>query len=382
MKKAFILSTLAVLSASIYAMDMESIWHYSYINPKDESQKISEFEHGTDPNRYGTIFIPAEITEAHHRLSSARMSDLQTHRWNVKTISAYPENRHKIALAVMCKQYHPDFAYIATERNDLPLWKHLLQYRDQIKKILNVDHDNDIFTPPLYLTKRVEMLKFLVEEARASIPNNTDTDKKNAVHYACHYDRSPNMLAYCIQQYPQGVHSKDTQGNTPLLTLCKSGFGETYAKDHYLEDTLDKFKRLKDAGAKLSDKDNLAHSALDIIGNQTNGMHADNVKTLNLFAATIQSAITEQRNARMAAARTQQCSICLENMNENLYELDCLHIFHENCILLTAHAGITTCPLCRAETIPKDLAQANNDDNNNLSIWFEQVIADLDADRL
>lgn len=46
----------------------------------------------------------------------------------------------------------------------------------------------------------------------------------------------------------------------------------------------------------------------------------------------------------------QECSICLENINANtpIYNLDCKHYFHKNCLQLAIKENLL-CPLCRAQ---------------------------------
>ena len=44
-----------------------------------------------------------------------------------------------------------------------------------------------------------------------------------------------------------------------------------------------------------------------------------------------------------------ECTICLENIEDNCTKLDCGHYFHMNCIRNWMLRRNTTCPLCRAE---------------------------------
>tara|TARA_A100001015_G_C15003490_1_gene719619 strand:- start:337 stop:816 length:480 start_codon:yes stop_codon:yes gene_type:complete len=41
------------------------------------------------------------------------------------------------------------------------------------------------------------------------------------------------------------------------------------------------------------------------------------------------------------------CSICLENLEKNLVQLKCGHIFHKNCIDTWYKSQKNTCPICR-----------------------------------
>jgi len=42
----------------------------------------------------------------------------------------------------------------------------------------------------------------------------------------------------------------------------------------------------------------------------------------------------------------EECCICMEEINENVYDLPCSHIFHERCLELWAEKNYD-CPYCR-----------------------------------
>lgn len=46
----------------------------------------------------------------------------------------------------------------------------------------------------------------------------------------------------------------------------------------------------------------------------------------------------------------EECSICLEIINNNIVKLECNHIFHDRCIKMWICNYMTTCPICRIHT--------------------------------
>lgn len=42
----------------------------------------------------------------------------------------------------------------------------------------------------------------------------------------------------------------------------------------------------------------------------------------------------------------EECVICMDNINENVYELPCSHIFHKECLEMWAEKNYD-CPVCR-----------------------------------
>jgi hypothetical protein len=60
----------------------------------------------------------------------------------------------------------------------------------------------------------------------------------------------------------------------------------------------------------------------------------------------------------------EKCSICLENIENNEYNLpECNHNFHTNCIITWFRAGHNCCPLCRNNGING----GNNSSNTSLN---------------
>ena len=52
---------------------------------------------------------------------------------------------------------------------------------------------------------------------------------------------------------------------------------------------------------------------------------------------------------------SEECSICLESMENNKYTLECNHTFHTNCILKWFRNGNSICPLCKQTKIHQDI---------------------------
>ena len=210
--------------------------------------------------------------------------------------------------------------------------------------------------------------------------------KGNIIHRSCMHNRSPAILAYCLDKYPEGANSAASGGYTPLHVLCHFGLGTSIPNPKELPNVLEKLATLKKAGANFCLQTNNAKSALRIVELQIYRKEynatfwAAEIKALSILATHINAAVKEQqtllnaaieeqqkqralvRAAKIAEATGQDCSICLEPMNTNLHALDCLHVFHEDCVLQTTHAGQKTCPLCRANTLPQDTTQKDDDD--------------------
>lgn len=52
-----------------------------------------------------------------------------------------------------------------------------------------------------------------------------------------------------------------------------------------------------------------------------------------------------------------ECSICLSEYEEGdkIRELECKHMFHNNCLEKWLHGCEATCPLCRSTVVPKEI---------------------------
>lgn len=46
-----------------------------------------------------------------------------------------------------------------------------------------------------------------------------------------------------------------------------------------------------------------------------------------------------------------RCGVCLDDMDDRVFESSCSHAFHAECTLKMLLANITTCPLCRAPLV-------------------------------
>lgn len=64
------------------------------------------------------------------------------------------------------------------------------------------------------------------------------------------------------------------------------------------------------------------------------------------------------------------CAICLSELNENdnIYDLNCNHKFHTNCIVDWFRSSSGNCPLCNDNPF-------NNDDNNNNNLVNEYFLS-------
>ena len=342
-----------------------------------ENQALFALYESTDPNRYGPLNLPTQITDQDHQDAACLVEKIKQNEFEFKAGYAMRHHlvRHDIARAVICKQYHNIFPAIATDASDLPLWKHLNKYREQIKQTHNIDvvsaRINPFYDPPLLASSSLEIVKFLIETAQASIPLSRDVSDRTVIHSACRYDRSPAILAYCLEKYPAGIRDIDNLGGyTPLHYLCRCGLDACN-----LPDVLAKLAILKKAGANFLQQANNAISALDIVEHQINQKQqydaifwAAQITALSTLATHIRAAMEEQqtllnaqralaRAAKIAEATGQNCSLCLQPMHADLHALDCFHVFHEDCVLQMTHAGHTKCPLCRANTLPKDTTQ-------------------------
>ena len=397
MKKIIVIVSSLLLISPLYSMyniDIDPINHTITI----ADQELLALYESTDPNRYGPLNLPTQITDQDHQDAVCLVEKIKQNEFEFTTGYSTRHHlvRHDIARAVVCKKYHNIFAAIATDTSDLPLWEHLNKYREQIKQTHNIDVvsariglcDN-IPLPPLLATSSLEIAKFLIETAQVSIPLTIDMYQQNIIHRACHANRSPALLAYCLEKYPAGANSAASGGYTPLHVLCQSGLGATIPSPKQLPDVLEKLAILKKAGANFLQEANTSISALPIVeweikSKQYNTTFWETeIKALSILATHINAAVKEQqtllnaaieeqqkqralvRAAKIAEATGQDCSICLEPMNTNLHALDCLHVFHEDCVLQTTHAGQKTCPLCRANTLPQDTTQKDDDDTAN-----------------
>jgi len=365
----------------MYNIDIDPINHTITI----ADQELLALYESTDPNRYGPLNLPTQITDQDHQDAVCLVEKIKQNEFEFTTGYSTRHHlvRHDIARAVVCKKYHNIFPAIATDASDLPLWKHLNKYREQIKQTHNIDVVSariDTFCP-LLASSSLEIIQFLIETAQASIPLSLGMFKETVIHRACRFYRSPAILAYCLGKYPAGVNSTAMNGCTPLHELCLLGLGVSASRPARLPDVLEKLAILKKAGANFLLKTNDAESALDIVEQQINDKQykpifwENNITALTTLATHIKAAMQEQqtllnaaieeqqkqralaRAAKIAEATGQNCSLCLQPMDADLHALDCFHVFHEDCVLQMTHAGHTKCPLCRANTFPKDTTQ-------------------------
>jgi hypothetical protein len=376
-KNIAIFSALALLSTgTMYALferdEREMFEDIMYPERNNREQDLWILSKGTDPNRYGPLSITQKITSKDHK-DACRFMESDA---DMLHYAAYHKNRDNIANAIMCGHYHEKFVRAAAIYDDLPLWEHLIAYRENIKKIHNLDILTNV-TSALWQAKSLEVVKLLVDKGRISIAKKYNGE--SFISHACEHDYPPNILAYGLEKHPQGVDAPDRDDDTPLFTLCSVGCG---ASTFLLSTALEKLELLKNAGANFLHKNNKAESVLMIVEDQIKSKqeYPKLITALSIFAARIKEITQEQQEqfaikhaTKIIQAKGQDCSLCLEPMNDDIQALDCLHTFHETCILQAVHAACKKCPICRANSMPKD-------ENNKSGAHPRGILDDSDDD--
>jgi len=369
MRKISILSILALLSTS-QMHGMKRCWNVTDMaqqslqapqaqeEKKEQEKTLMALDSGTDPNRYG----PLVISEPDHTDADLFISAINTYDNKLTHYTEYHATRNRIANAIKCDHYLRNFAKIATEKNDLPLWELLITQQQHIKRQHKIDVASarcvNRENPPLYDAISVEIASLLVEKGKASISRQIGYSGETVIHRACYYDRHPDLLQYYLTKHPLGAHKADKNGNTPLHILCQSGFGATYFAAHYLKNVLAKLAILKKYSVNFFLKNGYEKSVLDILQDQMQGRHPKNVDTLMHFSQEhITKSINEQCDAKCAEVQNENCSICFDPLatdgkplktDDKVRMFDCLHFFHRDCIKKW-HKKVPTCPICRKE---------------------------------
>jgi len=366
-KNIIIFSALALFSTGeMYGMgDM-----LSFPPPLSEKdQTLLVLCHNRDPNRYGPLNIPATITDRDHNQATNFMRTIKSLNTNFQS---YPSHRHAFANAIVCGHYHEKIVDLAASYNDLPLWQLLIAHQTNIKEKHNIDVatvvTDPLFGPPLWQTKSLAIVRLLAEKGGASITQPYKNE--SFISHICKRNYSPDILAYCLEKHPQGVNTPDKYTNTPLLSVCSFAFDPTNSGvEKSLLAALEKLDLLKKAGTNFLYRNHHGRSALDIVEDQIKEKQKDPdywaklITSLSTVAARLKIEMEAQRTTKIIDAKGQDCSLCLLPMNTDIHLLDCLHTFHETCILQTMHAGHIKCPICRANSMPKDKSQTNNHHN-------------------
>lgn len=242
-------------------MNDEAVAHAVRICIDPVQRLIEGLYKGTDPHRYGKINVdnsakkPAYAQKFQNIIQGVScFADI-----HLSFYGEYHLARYEIARAVTQGFYNVEFANIATDYNDLPLWQHLITHQDQIKNQHEIDiasHSIGFFgtTPPLCAVRSVEIAKLLVEKGKASIAKQKDNYYENRgespLHAACRDNRPSNILEYYVTQYPDGVHSRDDKQNLPSHALCREfchskAPGDEKHKQKYLSEGIAKFTILQ-----------------------------------------------------------------------------------------------------------------------------------------
>lgn len=262
-------------------MNDEAVAHAVKFESDPVKRLIEGLYKGKDPHRYGKINIdnsdkkPAYAQQFQNIIEGKSCSD----SIHICFYGQYHLTRYEVARAVTSGYYNVEFANVATDYNDLPLWQYLIAHQDQIKKQHEIDiasHPIGSFrtTPPLCAVKSLEIVKLLVETGKASIANQKDNSferrGESPLHAACRDSRPSNILEYCVTQYPDGIHSRDNKENLPSHALCREFcYSEAPCdeehKQKYLSEGIAKFTILQKAGDNfiLMNKDK--KSPLDIL---------------------------------------------------------------------------------------------------------------------
>lgn len=389
-KNIVVLSLIILLPVPLQGMDWGDVppcglgidQPSEYLLAVQEKRQSLALDEGRDPNGYGPLNIPTQITDKDREDAKDFISQInQENYWRYE--GAYAELRHKTARALLCGEYDHKVACAAMEKNDLFIWQLLIQNRDSIKKTHGIDvASNPILgTPPLRIAKSLEMAKLLIEKGFVSIKDLED-DSCTQIHRACHPDFATNILDYYLDKDPAAIH-KIKQGNTPLIALGENIL--QYPK--YLIAAHEKIAVLKKYGAnfhyKSTDKSFSNQTALDIVCEAVRryGNFSFQVRSQLANLATILStAMQEQCVAKITESKTQECTVCLELLDKDVQMLDCLHVLHERCILRSIHAGHKKCPICRAETLPKDKSYDHDSDGDDSVLRQAQDVRDDEDD--
>ena len=94
----------------------------------------------------------------------------------------------------------------------------------------------------------------------------------------------------------------------------------------------------------------------NLIGNLLNLSNIGSVQFNNHTTQDVISTLDESDNDKLniytlSESKEEKCSVCMSELNidENVCELPCQHIFHNNCIQTWLQQYNYKCPICRKE---------------------------------
>lgn len=75
----------------------------------------------------------------------------------------------------------------------------------------------------------------------------------------------------------------------------------------------------------------------------------------------------------------ESCSICLSEFQERdvCRELECKHVFHNNCLEKWLHRSRATCPLCRKSVLPEEIVSEHNKLQSDRQIFSSNIEEEL-----
>ena len=172
-----------------------------------QAQEATALALGSDPHRYGPIVIDAaQLTEKDRNDADtfAEMINMAPSYRSPSHFTDHPEDRIKIAKAVMCGEYSQDFMYVASEQQDYPLLEILLRHKADPNTPLRCNMSSQ---PALTLAKSPQIAHLLVQHGASMKINDRTTG--TLVHQACHAEYQPELLAYYLQH--AGIDVNNTQ---------------------------------------------------------------------------------------------------------------------------------------------------------------------------
>lgn len=325
-----------------------------------QDQEATALELGSDPHRYGAIAIDAaQLTEKDRNDARTFAQTINNASWlsSLYNFKNHPEDRIKIAKAVMCGEYSQDFMYVASKQQDYPLLEILLRHKADPNRPLRCAMPRK---PALALAQSPQVACLLVQHGASM--KIIDPIYGTLLHQACHHEYQPKLLAYYLQH--AGIDVNNTQSyhqDTPLHKWATFAFAPKPQADD-CTDAQEKLTLLIQAGAALNRRNEKNETPLNILkakrkdwlldGYRTNSetqmRWAQYVARYDALIAQLSAAIQAQNPIKpIAKPNEQTCAICLDDESEDTFcALACKHVYHKDCIdQWLALKG--NCPMCR-----------------------------------